>query len=64
MEQIPGYDAWKLATPWDDEKEITISFDCKECEEPNEQTVTVGRSLEWEVECSHCDAKNYGDESE
>lgn len=64
MESIPGYDGWKLSTPWDDEKEISIAFDCSNCEEPNEQTVTVGRSLEWETECSHCGETNSGDESE
>jgi len=62
---IPGYDGWKLATPWDDEKSITVSFSCHKCEEWNESIeVTVGKSMEWETECSECGATNSGDESE
>ena len=60
-----NYDAWKLSTPWDDEKEISVSFSCDKCEEWNEDIqVIVGRSMYWETECSECGAMNSGDESE
>jgi transcription elongation factor Elf1 len=59
------YDGWKLSTPWDDEKEISVSFTCTDCEEWNEDVSTiVGGSMYWELECSECGARNSGDESE
>lgn len=61
-----GYDGWKTATPWDNEKEITVFFECDKCQEDNEITITVsGRSGDAEVECEHCEQANsvsYGDD--
>ena len=66
MEHIPGYDEWKLATPWDDEKEITVWFECEDCELEQQETVVVsGRSGTVDVYCHECDAFNlvdYGDD--
>jgi len=55
-----GYDGWKLSTPWDDEVETTVSFECKECEHYNEDiTVVVGRgSDDAPVECEECGVEN------
>ena len=62
MEHIPGYDEWKLATPWDDEVSATAQFDCDECEEYNEQEVIVTKhDGYWEAECYECGCKNSGD---
>ena len=66
MEHIPGYDEWKLATPWDDEREISVSFVCDKCDEENETEIVVGgRSGDADVECEHCGENNcvsFGDE--
>jgi hypothetical protein len=32
MESMPGYDGWKTATPWDDEVDVTLDFECEVCE--------------------------------
>jgi hypothetical protein len=60
MEHIPGYDGWKLATPWDDEVAMTVSFDCESCEEFNDAIETVGSRNSHEVyaECEYCEAEN------
>jgi transcription elongation factor Elf1 len=59
MEHIPGYDGWKLSTPWDDEREISVSFECKECDEENETEIVVGgRSGDADVECEFCGKNN------
>ena len=61
-----GYDAWKTATPWDDEREITVSFECGECGVENETEVIVGgRSGDVDVECEECGENNnvgFGDD--
>lgn len=62
-----GYDGWKTATPWDDEKEITVSFECEECEVDNDSVDVVvgGGSGDADVECEECGANNsvsYGDD--
>ena len=36
-----NYDAWKLSTPWDDEKEISVSFSCDKCGEWNEDIQVI-----------------------
>lgn len=35
---IPGYDEWKLSTPWDDEPETGVEPDepCRRWQEPDE----------------------------
>ena len=55
-----GYDAWRTATPWDDDVEMTVSFECRECEHQNDDVDAVGtrRSEEVYVNCSECDAEN------
>ena len=55
-----GYDGWKLSTPWDDEVSMTVYFDCKECEQPNEDIeVVVGKRDDYvDVECEECDKVN------
>lgn len=55
-----GYDAWKLSTPWDNEVSISVSFECTECEEWNENDdVTVSRGDdEAYVECFECGKEN------
>jgi len=66
MEHIPGYDSWKLATPWDGEKEITVWFECTNCFVEQEQDVIVsGRSGTVETECDDCGQANsveFGDD--
>jgi len=54
--EIPGYDGWKLSTPWDDEVAMTVSFECDECQEWNESVDAVGSkgSYEVHVECENC----------
>jgi transcription elongation factor Elf1 len=60
-----GYDAWKTATPWDNDKEITLYFEC-ECGVENEvEAVVSGRSGTADVECAECGKTNsvdYGDD--
>lgn len=55
-----GYDGWKTATPWDDERIYHVTFTCSECEEENEGVEAVGssRSDEVYVNCSECDSEN------
>lgn len=55
-----GYDAWKLATPWDDEVVFHVSFDCTSCEAENNDVEAVGsRGCEEVITCcSECDAEN------
>lgn len=62
---IPGYDGWKLSTPWDDEVAMTVSFDCTDCEEYNESVDAVGsrNSDEVYVECEYCGYENCVDVS-
>ena len=61
-----GYDGWKLSTPWDNEREINVSFECAECEVENETEVIVGgRSGDVDVECAECGENNsvsFGDD--
>jgi uncharacterized Zn finger protein len=62
-----SYDDWKLATPWDDEREITVSFECKECEVENEgiDVIVGGKSGDVDVECEDCGTTNnvsFGDD--
>ena len=54
------YDDWKLATPWDDEVSISVSFECQECEYENESIDSViGRGdLYVEEFCEECNASN------
>lgn len=54
------YDSWKLATPWDDEVAMTVSFECSKCEAENSEVDAVGssRSDEVFVECEECGAEN------
>lgn len=55
-----GYDGWKLATPWDDEVALTVSFDCHECEHEHDSVDAVGSrgSDEVYVECENCGVEN------
>ena len=55
-----GYDAWKTATPWDDEILVSFSFECENCEEWNHDIEAVGskRSDEVLVDCTECGAEN------
>jgi transcription elongation factor Elf1 len=57
---IPGYDSWKLATPWDDEVAITVSFECWNCEADNDsvEAIVGKRDSEAIVFCEDCDAEN------
>jgi transcription elongation factor Elf1 len=61
-----GYDGWKTATPWDDEREINVTFECRECEMENVTEVVVGgRSGDVDVECEYCETSNnvsFGDD--
>lgn len=61
-----GYDAWKTATPWDDEVSLTVSFECGKCEAEIEGLeATGGRgSDEVIVECPDCGAENTVDVGE
>ena len=54
------YDSWKLATPWDDEIAIDVSFECSECEAENlnVEAITGKRDSEIYVHCEDCDAEN------
>ena len=60
------YDAWKTGGYGDDEREISVSFECGKCEVENETEVVVGgRSGDVDVECSECGESNsvsFGDE--
>jgi hypothetical protein len=60
MEHIPGYDGWKLSTPWDDEVAMTVEFECSKCEHYHEDYDAVGssRSDEVIVYCDECGAEN------
>lgn len=60
---IPGYDGWKLATPWDDEVCHYVAFECKHCEYYNEdvEVVTGRRDDGVDVECYDCGKENYVD---
>ena len=55
-----GYDGWRTATPWDDEKAFNVSFTCSECEEEHEDVEAVGSrgSDEVIVECDECGVEN------
>ena len=55
-----SYDDWKLATPWDGEIAITVSFDCSECQEYNDQieAITSRGDREVFVYCEYCDKEN------
>jgi hypothetical protein len=55
-----SYDDWKLATPWDSEIAITVSFDCDKCEEYNEglEAITSRGDEEVFVECDYCGIEN------
>lgn len=57
------YDSWKLATPWDDEVAMTVSFECKDCEHYNEDIDTVGSRGSDEVyeQCEECGVENVVD---
>lgn len=57
---IPGYDGWKLSTPWDDETVYYVDFDCSECDEFNSDIEAVGgkRADEVFVECAECGFMN------
>lgn len=54
------YDGWKLATPWDDEVSRTVSFECTQCGEPNDDVdVIIGkRDSQVDTECQECDKLN------
>jgi transcription elongation factor Elf1 len=53
---IPGYDAWKTATPWDNDVAKTVTFTCEECEVENTQKIEVDRYADTAlVDCSSCD---------
>lgn len=60
MESIPGYDGWKLSTPWDNEISISVEFECTECEDWNEQSDVISSrgADEVYVECSSCGHEN------
>jgi len=55
--ELPGYDEWKLATPWDDEISITRSYECPKCEEWNEdqEITTSSGASEIITYCDHCE---------
>jgi hypothetical protein len=55
-----GYDAWKTATPWDDEKSFNVSFTCTECEAEHEDVEAVGGRYDEEVlvDCNECGVEN------
>jgi hypothetical protein len=55
-----SYDDWKLATPWDSEIAITVSFDCHKCEGYNEgvEAITSRGDEEVFVECGYCEVEN------
>lgn len=57
---IPGYDGWKLSTPWDDEAVYYVSFDCSECGEFNSDMEAIGGrgADEVFVQCLECDVMN------
>ena len=62
-----GYDGWRTATPWDNEREISVSFECRECEVENDsvEVVVGGRSGDVDVECGECGVSNsvsFGDD--
>lgn len=60
MESIPGYDGWKLSTPWDDEIAVDVSFECSECEAENinVEAITSKQDSEIYVHCEECEALN------
>jgi len=62
-----GYDGWRTATPWDNEREISVSFECGKCEVENDsvEVVVGGRSGDVDVECAECGENNsvsFGDD--
>lgn len=64
-----GYDAWKTATPWDNDREISVWFECAECYAENEQSdiIVSGKSGDVDVECAECGKVNsvsYGDDEQ
>lgn len=59
MESIPGYDEWKTATPWDDEVDVTLDFECEVCEESvTAQGMAGKRDSEVYLECPACGEEN------
>jgi RNase P subunit RPR2 len=57
---LPGYDGWKLSTPWDDEVALTVSFTCHKCETEHDDYSATGSSKSSEVivTCDECGAEN------
>jgi rubredoxin len=56
---LPDYDGWKTATPWDNEQEIEISFECREClVESDGVALVVNGYGDYDVECPECNATN------
>ena len=57
------YDAWKTGGYGDDEVELSVSFECKECEHYHENYEVTGstRSDEVIVYCEKCGAENVTD---
>lgn len=55
-----GYDAWRTATPWDDEVALNVSFTCDTCEFEHEDVEATGTrgSDEVIVYCEECGAEN------
>jgi uncharacterized Zn finger protein len=55
-----SYDDWKLATPWDDEVSLTVSFECTSCETDNRHVDAIAgkRDSEVYVECNECGVMN------
>jgi len=58
-----SYDAWKTATPWDDETEFTVSFTCGECEAEVEDLQVMGSrgADDVQAECTECGVENFVD---
>jgi C4-type Zn-finger protein len=63
---MSDYDSWKLATPWDGEVAMTVSFDCDGCGYYNGDVDAIGSrgSDEVIVYCYECDAENTVDVGE
>lgn len=57
---MSDYDAWKLATPWDNEYELTVDFECSNCEVENvDVSAVAGRGdSDVYVECEDCSFGN------
>lgn len=60
-----GYDGWRTATPWDDEKVFYVSFDCSSCDYEHDDFEAVGSHGcdEVIVYCDDCGAENSVDVS-